>query len=71
MPLRTLRDPGGIAQTGKGLKTSYSPAASFKDRVLAAAHWPESKNIEDRRGIDIRKDYTIDEWINRREAKPM
>ena len=71
MPLRTLRDPGGVAQTGKGVKTVYQSEGSFKDRVLARSRWPESKNVDDRRGIDIRKDYTIDEWVNRREAKPM
>lgn len=78
------RDPVGYGDIGRlvsGAKDPdagmFAPApkdpygAPFKERLLSIARHPETRNVEDRRGIDIRKNYTIDEWINRKRMEPM
>lgn len=55
----------GEAASGKFVPQPVS-GETFKDRLLSRARWPESRNIQDRRGErDIRQDYTIDEWVKK------
>lgn len=51
---------------GPGLVLQTTSGESFKDRLLARARWPESRNVEDRRGLGPQKsDMTIDEWVDK------
>lgn len=78
----TFVGPSGVADVDPVTRAAKVPHAgeftprqpsglSFYDRVMSIARWPDSKNVEDRRGVDIRKDYTIDEWLKLPRNKPM